>query len=139
MEVWEKRKNPLLAIFYGKQAVNGYQAIRRNIECLDAQTQQAFLKSSQDTYRILANLLIAAGRLPEAQKVLGMLKEEEQALRMAQLSLLQGSIKAAPDEAERSARLRSEPAAEVIFVPDANVPYAHPYFWAPFVLIENWR
>jgi CHAT domain-containing protein len=25
------------------------------------------------------------------------------------------------------------------FHADPNAPYAHPYFWAPFILIGNWR
>jgi CHAT domain-containing protein len=25
------------------------------------------------------------------------------------------------------------------FRPDPRAPYAHPAFWAPFVLIGNWR
>jgi len=25
------------------------------------------------------------------------------------------------------------------FKTDANAPFAHPYFWAPFVLIGNWK
>lgn len=77
MEVWQKRNQPLLAILYGKQAVNAYQEVRRNLRGLETKSQQAFLKSNEDTYRILADLLIGAGRLAEAQQVLGMLKEEE--------------------------------------------------------------
>jgi CHAT domain-containing protein len=25
------------------------------------------------------------------------------------------------------------------FTPDAKKPYAHPYYWAPFILIGNWK
>lgn len=64
-----------LAIFYGKLAVNIYQEIRGNI--LDKEAQRSFLGSVEDTYRNLADLLIEQGRLPEAQFVLGLLKEEE--------------------------------------------------------------
>ncbi len=39
--------------------------------------QKTFLKSQESYYKNLADLLIDAGRLPEAQQVLAMLKEEE--------------------------------------------------------------
>ncbi|CAN5220512.1 hypothetical protein BH18ACI2_BH18ACI2_03570 [soil metagenome] len=68
---------PRLAIFYGKQAVNTIQRIRANIKGFDRETQKGFLKSKEDIYRSLADLLISQGRLPEAQQVLGLLKEEE--------------------------------------------------------------
>lgn len=68
---------PRLAILYGKQAVNVYQEIRANIKQLDKETQRAFLDAKQDTYHLLTELLINEGRLPEAQQVLGLLKEKE--------------------------------------------------------------
>src|SRR5262249_51556205 len=77
MIVWKALQAPRLAIFYGKQAVNVYQAIRRDIQTLDKALQQTFLTSKTDPYRTLADLLITAGRLPEAQQVLDLLKAEE--------------------------------------------------------------
>ena len=77
MMVWEARQVPRLAIFYGKQAVNVFQAIRGDIHTLDKALQQSFLTSKTGTYRTLADLLITAGRLPEAQQVLDLLKAEE--------------------------------------------------------------
>jgi len=72
-----KRNRPTLAIFYGKQAVNLYQELRANIKVLEEGLQRSFIKSKEDKYRELADLLISERRLPEAQQVLGMLKEEE--------------------------------------------------------------
>lgn len=77
MLVWKSLKNPRLAVMYGKQAVNVYQQLRNNIKGIDKATQSTFLKSKEKTYRTLADTLIAEGRLPEAQQVLKMLKEEE--------------------------------------------------------------
>jgi CHAT domain-containing protein len=74
---WKARSQPSLAIFFGKQAVNVYQEIRSNIRSLDIQSQQSFLKSKEKTYRTLADLLISEGRLPEAEQVIRMLKDEE--------------------------------------------------------------
>lgn len=77
MSYWSEQKQPRLAIFYGKQAINTYQEVRHNIQGLEKETQTSFLKSKEDIYRHLADLLITEGRLPEAQQVLDMLKEEE--------------------------------------------------------------
>ena len=76
MWIWREDK-PALAVFYGKQAVNVIQRLRGDIKGLEQQTQKAYLHSVEENYRTLANLLVGQGRLPEAQQVLGMLKEEE--------------------------------------------------------------
>ena len=68
---------PALAIFYGKQAVNCLQQLRSNIKGLDKELQKRFLASKDDYYHDLADLLIAQGRLPEAQQVMDLLKEQE--------------------------------------------------------------
>lgn len=77
MSLWETLKYPRLAIFYGKQSINLYQEIRGNITSLDKESQRSFRSSVETTYRKLAELLIRVGRLPEAEQVLSMLKEEE--------------------------------------------------------------
>lgn len=66
-----------LAIFYGKQAVNRIQGMRVEFAKLDEGTRKAFVDSRGDTYRKLAQLLISDGQIPEAEQVLGMLKEDE--------------------------------------------------------------
>lgn len=68
---------PENAVFYGKQAVNRYQQLRRAIKGLDKETQKIYLKTVEPTYRKLADILISNGRLPEAQAVLDLLKDEE--------------------------------------------------------------
>lgn len=74
---WHKLQNPNLSIFYGKEAINRIQGIRRTLQGMEKESQQSFLKSKEPYYRILASLLISQGRLSEAQEVLGMLKLEE--------------------------------------------------------------
>ena len=76
MLAWKPR-NRNLAVYFGKQSVNTYQEMRGNLRELDADTQRSFLKSKEQTYRELADLLIAQGRLPEAEQVIRMLKEDE--------------------------------------------------------------
>ncbi len=77
MKDWKALGNPALAIFFGKQAVNANQDVRFNLRNLEKDIQQSFLKSKEQTYRELADLLISQGRLPEAEQVIRMLKEEE--------------------------------------------------------------
>ncbi len=76
-DTWFSLNNPRLAIFYGKQSVNKYQELRQAIQGLDKETQKTYLKTVEDTYRKLADILVAEGRLFEAQQVLAMLKEDE--------------------------------------------------------------
>jgi CHAT domain-containing protein/Tfp pilus assembly protein PilF len=71
------RDQPTLAIYYGKQSVNLLQQVRSNMSGMDKSLQHSFLGSKEDYYHFLANLLIDQGRLPEAQQVLDMLKEQE--------------------------------------------------------------
>lgn len=65
------------AIFFGLEAVNAYQKIRKNISELDKDLQAGFAQSKSGTYRALAELLVETGRLGEAEQILDMLKEQE--------------------------------------------------------------
>jgi len=73
----ERAANPALAIFCGKQAVNLLQHVRGQIQGLDPALQKSYVASKSDYYHDLAALLIAQGRLPEAQQVLDLLKQQE--------------------------------------------------------------
>ena len=66
-----------LAIYYGKVAVNTLQHMRGNLGGASNDTQSSFVDSVAPIYRRLANLLVEAGRLGEAQQILAMLKEQE--------------------------------------------------------------
>ncbi len=72
-----RRQQPALAVFYGKQAVNFVQQVRSNTQSLDKELQKSFLATVNDCYHDLADLLINQGRLPEAQQVLDLLKQQE--------------------------------------------------------------
>lgn len=53
------------------------QQVRGNIQGIDKKLQASFLASKEDYYHTLADLLIAQGRLPEAEQVLDLLKVQE--------------------------------------------------------------
>jgi CHAT domain-containing protein len=68
---------PEEAIFFGMDAVNAYQQIRRNIAAMDKALQAGFAQSKAKSYRVLAELLVEANRLGEAEEILDLLKEQE--------------------------------------------------------------
>jgi CHAT domain-containing protein/Tfp pilus assembly protein PilF len=73
----QKEVQPALAVFYGKQAVNFVQQVRGNLQGLDKRMQASFVATKGSYYHDLADLLIARGRLPEAQQVADLLKQQE--------------------------------------------------------------
>jgi CHAT domain-containing protein/tetratricopeptide (TPR) repeat protein len=77
MSRWMKARNPALAIFFGKQAVDIYQTVRGNLRRIDKELERSFATSTSGVYRRLADLLVTQGRLPEARDVLDLLKGEE--------------------------------------------------------------
>ena len=77
MSHFRDQKRPEVAIFFGMDAVNSFQQMRRDISGLDKDVQAGFAKSKSATYRELAELLVQSDRLGEAEQVLDLLKEEE--------------------------------------------------------------
>lgn len=65
------------AIFLWKLAVNDIESLRRHVARLDSVLERSFLRRNRDDFRALGEALIAHGRLPEAQHVLTMIKENE--------------------------------------------------------------
>jgi CHAT domain-containing protein len=68
---------PELAIFSGKRAVNAAQRLRGEVLTMERQARQAYLAEKKRSYTTLAGLLLQQGRLPEAEQVLRLLKEDE--------------------------------------------------------------
>jgi CHAT domain-containing protein len=68
-----------------------------------------------------------------------------EALRQAQLRLLRGETTTEAANASTADRKiahedgKAEAANKLAFKADPKKPYAHPYYWAPFILIGNWR
>ena len=65
------------------------------------------------------------------------------ALQQAQLSLLHGpdagSVGDTKSRATEAVSAPRSPAGTPSFPRDPKAPYAHPFYWAPFILIGNWR
>lgn len=62
------------------------------------------------------------------------------ALRRAQLALLRGKYGAGDRPLwRRDVELDASGAPAPPFRQDAGAPYAHPYYWSPFVLLGNWN
>jgi CHAT domain-containing protein/uncharacterized protein HemY len=108
MDTWQASGRPRLAIFYGKQAVNAVQSRRSGIRGLSQDLQRSFLKDNEKPYHTLAEILIAQGRLAEAEQVLALLKQEEyfQYIRrdLGEASSLNGRLDLTPDEADYEKR-----------------------------------
>jgi len=68
---------PELAIVFLKASAEVRESIRGDIRGLDTDLQQSFTDTVADDYRLLADLLLEEGRIPEAQQVLDLLKLEE--------------------------------------------------------------
>ena len=66
-----------------------------------------------------------------------------EALRKAQIALLKGESADATTSTEKRSGVfktgEEKESAQPKFTPDENAPFAHPYFWSPFVLIGNWK
>jgi CHAT domain-containing protein/Tfp pilus assembly protein PilF len=77
MHYFRGQGRPEVAIFFGMDAVNWFQQVRRNLSGLDADLQESFTQSRSGAYRQLAELLVQTDRLAEAEHVLDLLKEQE--------------------------------------------------------------
>jgi CHAT domain-containing protein len=108
MGYWQADQNPGLAVFFGKQAVNQFQTIRRGNQGLEQQSQSQYVASVTNDYRKLADLLIAQGRLSEAEQVLSLLKEQEYFDYVRrdgnEVSQVNGSANLTPEEAAAQKR-----------------------------------
>ena len=63
-----------------------------------------------------------------------------EALRLAQVKLLNGKYKTGETPFWRGAQIVGTPTADLPpFKTDINAPFAHPYYWSPFILIGNWK
>jgi len=74
-----KMANTVLAVYYGKEAVNELQALRGNLSRASSGTLESFSNAAEvkTIYKTLAHLLLQGGRVSEAQQVLALLSVQE--------------------------------------------------------------
>jgi CHAT domain-containing protein len=106
-----KAADPVLAIFYGKESVNNLLSMRANLSQSGSGTLQSFAGTTEvkTIYKTLAQLLLADGRITEAQQVLALLSEQE----MDQFSERSMLADAAPTPSKRPSSPTAPRAAEV--------------------------
>ncbi len=105
MVAYAKARHARAAILYGKLAANKLQSLRANIRKFDRQTQKTYLTKVESTYRELAELLVAEGRLTEAQQVLNAFKDQQAFDDGAESANQLKPITLTPHEGEISGRL----------------------------------
>jgi CHAT domain-containing protein len=65
--------------------------------------------------------------------------DKADALRQAQLALLHGTVAVADaGNAARGLARAATGRASGNFTVNPSAPFAHPFFWAPFILMGNW-
>ncbi len=70
-----------------------------------------------------------------------------EAIRKAQLALLKGEYRTSAtanrqltqDDAETEKNIKIDPSKLVLYKRNPNAPFAHPFYWSPFILIGNWK
>ena len=65
------------AVFFGQQAVAAGQSLRKNLAKSAPEVRSAFARSMTSTYQGLADVLMAQGKVSEAQQVMALLKADE--------------------------------------------------------------
>jgi CHAT domain-containing protein len=108
------------------------------VESLGAIAQQAGAKA------VLASLWSVSDE-STAALMRTLYKEEKEdhvtkaeALRRSQLALLHGTAAPAATGAQRGLSRVGESQGAAGVAPGSGAPYAHPFYWAPFVLMGNW-
>jgi CHAT domain-containing protein len=134
----------LLALSACETAMGGKQADGREVDGLGEEVQNLGAEAVLATLwpvadESTAELMAGFYRHRQEQRL-----SKAEALREAQLALLKGRSGATaatqgPRGAIPAEGGRQATAGAPHFAFDPTKPYAHPYFWAPFILIGNWR
>jgi CHAT domain-containing protein len=135
----------LLALSACNTAMSGEDAEGKEIEGFGVMAQRQGAKAVVATLWSVADastreLMRRFYQLRQSQPQM----TKAEALRQSQLALLRGEQYRAREQAvrRRDVRLDKAGAASIeapAFQPDPKAQYAHPFYWAPFILIGNWK
>ena len=64
--------------------------------------------------------------------------DKAEALQRAQVALLLGTVRSDAGAHAHRGLTRVATAGIADFSPDPRAPFAHPFYWAPFILMGNW-
>ena len=74
---WESLGNSRFAAFYGKLAIGKYQQLRGTSQGIDSEAQKSLLRSVQDTYKELAEILTAENHFEQAIQILSLYQDQQ--------------------------------------------------------------
>ena len=77
MAVWSDLQNPTLAILYGKTSLKLLETLRSDIKKADTELQKSFVRSAQNTYQSLAELLIKEKQFDQAVHILDLYRAQQ--------------------------------------------------------------
>ncbi len=77
MVAWAGLNNPRLAILYGKTSLKPLQTLRTGIKKADTELQKSFVRSIQNSYQSLAELLIKEKQFDQAVHVLNLYRAQQ--------------------------------------------------------------
>jgi CHAT domain-containing protein/molybdenum-dependent DNA-binding transcriptional regulator ModE len=128
----------LLTLSACQTAMSGRDAKGKELEGFGAMAQNQGAKAVLATLWSVADestaqLMQHFYRLRQNQHL-----SKAEALRQAQLALLHGTGGSAPNETARAEVIHIDKTGGAAFHTDPAHPYAHPYYWAPFILMGNW-
>lgn len=133
----------LLVLSACETAVGGRDAEGREIESFGVLAQGAGASAVMATLWNVADSSTKELMIDFYRRRIQSHMNKAEALRRAQLAFLKGDGKheTATSTERTSARAgnKKEKGTMPLFVADPNAKYSHPYYWAPFILIGNWK
>jgi CHAT domain-containing protein len=133
----------LLTLSACDTAASGPTADGREVECFGTIAQEEGAKSviaslwpvsDRSTSLLMQSFYRMRAANPTATKA--------EVFREAQIALVKGTLAIPPASGSSRILVHGEApavAGQPAYTPDPNAPFAHPYYWAPFLMIGNFR
>src|SRR5262249_21161755 len=133
----------LLTLSACDTAASGPTADGKEVECFGTIAQEEGAKSviaslwpvsDRSTSLLMQTFYRLRAQNPTATKA--------ELFREAQIALVKGTVAIPPASSSSRMLVHAEApavAGQPAYTPDPNAPFAHPYYWAPFLMIGNFR